>query len=102
MSVAVPLDSNEKGVKMYLNVGKNTLIPKNDIVAVMDLDNSSTSHITRAFLTAAEKSGRVINACDDLPKSFILCKDKDGKEIVYLSQLASSTLLKRADYMGFE
>ena len=33
----------------------------------------------------------------DLPKSFLLCRDKGGKVKVYLSQLSTATLLKRME-----
>lgn len=82
---------------MYLHLGKNVVVLKSEIVAVFDLDNSSHSHITRAFLTAAERGGQVINVSDDLPKSFVICQSKSGEQTLYLSQLASSTLLKRAE-----
>ena len=87
---------------MYLHLGKNVVVAYSEIVAVCDLDNSSHSHITRAFLSVAEKNGQVVNVCDDLPKSFVVCKDPEGKQILYLSQLASSTLLKRANTLSFE
>jgi hypothetical protein len=87
---------------MYLHLGKNVVVAYSEIVAVCDLDNSSHSHLTRAFLSAAEKNGQVVNVCDDLPKSFVVCKDPEGKQILYLSQLASSTLLKRANTLSFE
>ncbi len=87
---------------MYLHLGKNVVVAQNDIIAVCDLDNSSYSHITRAYLSLAEKNGQVINVCDDLPKSFVVCKLPDGTQTVYLSQLASSTLLKRTGTISFE
>lgn len=87
---------------MYLHLGKNVVVAYSEIVAVCDLDNSSHSHITRAYLAAAEKSGQVVNVCDDLPKSFVVCQKKDGSQTLYLSQLASSTLLKRANTLSFE
>jgi hypothetical protein len=79
---------------MYLHLGKNVVVAYSEIVAVCDLDNSSQSHITRAYLTAAEKNGQVVNVSDDLPKSFVVCQKTDGSQILYLSQLASSTLLR--------
>ena len=82
---------------MYLHIGKNIVVAKEDIVGVFDLDNASQSHITRACLAAAEKRGQVINVSDDLPKSFVLCVREGGAQVLYLSQLASSTLLKRAE-----
>lgn len=87
---------------MYLHLGKNVVVQQKDIVAVFDLDNSSHSHITRAYLTEAEKNGQVVNVSDDLPKSFVICKEDEGSQTVYLSQLASATLLKRATVINFE
>ena len=87
---------------MYLHLGKNVVVAYSEIVAICDLDNSSHSHITRAYLSAAEKSGQVVNVCDDLPKSFVLCQKPNGVQTLYLSQLASATLLKRANTLSFE
>ena len=80
---------------MYLHLGQNTLVPKKSVVGVFDMDNTTQSKWTVRFLNQAEKEGRLINICDDIPKSFIVCRDGD-KETVYLSQLATSTLLKRS------
>ena len=66
------------------------------IVGIFDLDITSQSHLTRKFLAAAEKTGQVVNAAEDIPKSFVVCRDGE-KSRVYLSQMASSTLLKRAE-----
>ena len=87
---------------MYLHLGKNVVVAYSEIVAICDLDNSSHSHITRACLSAAEKSGQVVNVSDDLPKSFVICQKPNGNQTLYLSQLASATLLKRANTLSFE
>ena len=81
---------------MYLHLGKGTVIPTEGIVAIFDLDITSQSHLTRSFLKKAEKNGQVVNAAEDLPKSFLVC-ERDGKTTVYLSQMAVSTLLRRAE-----
>ena len=81
---------------MYLHLGKGTVISKDDIVAIFDLDQTSQSHITRKYLAAAEKAGQVINAAEDIPKSFVVCENEQGRWL-YLSQMAPSTLLKRAE-----
>ena len=81
---------------MYLHLGQGTVVPFKSIIGVFDLDNASSSHITRAFLSAAEKAGNVVNAAEDIPKSFVLCEE-DGRTTVYLSQLASATLLRRSE-----
>ena len=81
---------------MYLHLGQNTVVPKRTVVGIFDLDNASQSHITRKFLSNMEKEGKLINISDDLPKSFVICCE-GGDTVIYLSQLSSSTLLKRAD-----
>lgn len=81
---------------MYLNIGKGNVIAKKDIIGIFDLDITSQSHITRKYLSMAEKNGEVINASEDIPKSFIVCRGRDGKKL-YLSQMAPATLLKRAE-----
>lgn len=79
---------------MYLHLGAGAVISDESIVGVFDLDNTSQSHITRKYLSTAEKNGLVINVAEDIPKSFVVCKDGD-KFAVYLCQMSSSTLLKR-------
>ena len=82
---------------MYLHLGNDVVVRKGDVLGIFDLDNSSQSHLTRAFLSAAEKRGEVVNAAgSELPKSFVVCADRERQK-VYLSQLNSSTLLKRSD-----
>ena len=79
---------------MYLNIGRNRMIRKDRILGIFDLDTSSQSFLTREFLSAAEKAGRVVNAAEDIPNSFLLCEEPDGVR-VYLSQSSSRTLWKR-------
>ena len=82
---------------MYLHLGGDVSVRTADIVTVCDLDNASASHITRAFLRAAQEADRVVNVAEDLPKSFVVCAPQTGGFTVYLSQLNSATLLKRAE-----
>ena len=81
---------------MYLHIGKGTVIPTEEIVAVFDLDITSQSYLTRQYLKRAEQSGRVVSVSEDLPKSFLVCESR-GKTTVYLSQMAAATLLRRAE-----
>ena len=80
---------------MYLHLGQNTVVDTEQLLGVFDLDNSTVSKHTRAFLARAQKEGRVVNVSMELPKSFVVCRDKEG-ETVYLSQLSSATLLRRS------
>ena len=79
---------------MYLHLGKGTVVSTDSIVGIFDLDITSQSHLTRRFLSSAEKEGLVINAAEDIPKTFVVCRDGE-KNLVYLSQMAAATLLRR-------
>ena len=43
------------------------------------------------------KAGQVVNVTNDLPKSFVLCEE-GGQVRVYITQVSSSTLRKRAAF----
>ena len=83
---------------MYLNIGRNRMIRKEQILGIFDLDTSSQSFLTREFLSAAEKAGRVVNAAEDIPNSFLLCEEGYGI-VIYLTQSTSRTLWKRNDQL---
>ena len=87
---------------MFLHLGQDTIITTEEIVGIFDLDTSTVSKHTRKYLNMAQKNGRVVTVTDDLPKSFIVCTDENDrdKKIIYLSQISSQTLLKRAGNIG--
>ncbi len=80
---------------MYLHLGQDTVVNTEQLAGVFDLDNTTVSKHTRAYLAQAQQQGRVVNVSAELPKSFIVCVD-EGVETVYLSQLTPGTLLKRS------
>ena len=75
---------------MYVHIGPNKAVRKEDIISVFDLDSSTVSVYTREFLKNAEREKRVVLLSYDLPKSFILMKD----ETIYLSPFNTSTIYK--------
>ncbi len=79
---------------MYIHLGENTVINTADIIAIIDLDNTTVSKTTRDFLTRMEKEGKVVNVTEELPRSGVIC-NKNGKETVYISQISPQTLQKR-------
>ncbi len=79
---------------MYLHVGNNKMIRKRDIIGIFDMDNSTVSHITRKYLADTERDGRLSSARDEIPKSFILYKEK-GKYKVCISQISTASLMGR-------
>ncbi|MBQ0135196.1 MAG: DUF370 domain-containing protein [Oscillospiraceae bacterium] len=80
---------------MFLHLGQYTVIKTDDIVGIFDIDNTTVSKYTRNYLSEATKKNRIVNVSLELPKSFIVCKEKNGEETVYISQLAPQTLVKR-------
>jgi hypothetical protein len=78
---------------MYLNIGNDMAVRQSGIIGIFDLDNTSISKRTQAFLTRSEKEGQVV-PCDDLPKAFVLTAEY-GLHRVYLTSLNTSTLEKR-------
>ncbi len=84
---------------MYLHLGMDKVITFDEIIGIFDLDTTTVSKRTRDYLAKAEKAGIVENVCYDIPKSFIVCRDKNGNDKVYISQISSSTLLKRTGYV---
>ena len=80
---------------MYLHLGASTVIHQSDVLGILDLDNTTASWRTRDFLARAEREGRVVSVGEDLPKAFLLCRDREGEVMVYLTQLSPATLAKR-------
>lgn len=80
----------------YLHIGQNVMLEDRRIIGIFDLDNTTESKITRTFLNKAEEEGVVLTAVEDIPKSFVVCDHPYHRQIVYISQLNSSTLARRS------
>ena len=78
---------------MYLYMGGDTAVESRDIVGIFDLDNTSWSIHTRKYLSQAEKAGKLRNAAEDIPKSFVVCAD----ETVILTQPNTAILVRRLE-----
>ncbi|MBE6728436.1 MAG: DUF370 domain-containing protein [Ruminococcaceae bacterium] len=82
---------------MYLHLGNETIIRTKDIIGIFDLDSTTVSKRSRDYLTKAEKRKEAVTVSYELPKSFVVCaKKNEKKQKIYISQLSSSTLLKRS------
>lgn len=80
---------------MYLHLGNDFLVRTRDIVGIFDIENTSVSKLTKEFLNTAEKNKRVVYCTYEMPKSFVVCLDRDFTEKIYVSQMSCATLLKR-------
>lgn len=80
---------------MYVHLGLDVLVKSEDIIGIFDLESSSISKHTRNFLKVSEEQKKIINVCTDIPKSFVVVKNKNNEEKVYITQISSSTIKKR-------
>lgn len=79
---------------MYINIGGDVIIDAREIVGVFDIDKTTVYKVNRNYLSKTEKSGKIINITDKIPKSFVVC-EKNSENIVYISPLTTTTLQKR-------
>lgn len=78
---------------MYLPIGNDMAVRETSVIGIFDMDNTSTSKWTRAFLSRAEKEGEVV-PFDDLPASFILTTEY-GMNRVFLSEQPTKKMVKK-------
>ncbi len=81
---------------MYINLGQSVWISEKDIIGIFDLDNTTYSKITRAFLNQMEQRGNMVSVGEDLPNSFVLCQKENNCKI-YLSHSSTATIKGRAE-----
>ncbi len=79
---------------MYIHLGSKKSVRDSYIVGIFDLDGEVTTKITGEFLAKAQSEGVVDAAGDDIPRSFVVCSDKKGEEVI-LSHISSGTLAQR-------
>lgn len=99
---------------MFLHLGNDIYINQKDIIAVCNLDTASVSKNTQLYLKKAEEAGLVETICNDIPKSFVIVRQKynrnmkrynkstsrkrlNNKDKIYLTNISSVTLLKRSE-----
>lgn len=76
---------------MLLHIGENVGVPLERVLFV--LNAADITPVTRAFVDRARRSRRYM-ACTGKPKSYVVVSER-GREQVYASMIASSTLEKR-------
>lgn len=83
---------------MYLHAGNNKILRSSRIIGIFDLDTSTRGEDTKNYLRQAEKNGVAESAAEELPKSFILYDDEEGKTArVMFSQISTSALISRTN-----
>ncbi len=77
---------------MYLFLGGDSTVKKDDVIGIFDIEECSVSRITADFLNASQKQGRVVSVSDDMPKAFVVCTEK-----TYITNVSNTTLNRRCD-----
>ena len=80
---------------MYLHIGSSMTVRDSAVVGIFDLENTTISKHTRAFLKQAEDNGEVVAVAEDLPRAFVLTEEF-GMERVYLTQLSAAAIERRS------
>ena len=79
---------------MYVHIGNNVILRKKQVLGIFDMDNATVSPVTRSYLSKAQKAGQVESVSIDIPKSFIVYREKEGTKI-YFSPLSQASLMGR-------
>jgi regulator of extracellular matrix RemA (YlzA/DUF370 family) len=76
---------------LFLHLGGDVIVPKKDIVAILDI-RSQSSPVTREFLDTAGDEGFIVNISDTgKEKTYVITSSE-----IYLSPISCTTLKKRA------
>ena len=81
---------------MFLHIGNDVYLAEKDIIAIFNLDTSSVSKNTQIYLSKNEQKNAIETVCEDIPKTFVVTR-KNNKDKVYLTNISSATLIKRAE-----
>ena len=81
---------------MYLHIGNGESIKTDEIIGIFDLDTSTVSKSTKNYISKMQKEGLIEYTDSDLPRAFVLCKEK-RKSKIKLSRISSVGLLQRIE-----
>ena len=84
---------------MYIHLGRDYVLNDRDIIGIFNLETTTISPRGREFLNYAQKNGAVVSLSDELPQSYVLA-DGGVVDTVYLSELSSAVLRRRAEKMS--
>ena len=68
-----------------------------DVIGIFSLETTTITPRGREFLNYAQKNGAVVTLSDDLPQCYVLADAP--VDTVYLSELSSAAMKRRAEQM---
>lgn len=78
---------------MYLHIGKDIILKKENILFILDYNNFSENKICKEFYEKIDKKN-ITDISKQKPKSIIIIKENDIIK-AYISNISSNTLGKR-------
>lgn len=75
---------------MYIHIGGDISVSSDSIIGIFDIEKTSVNKAVNDYLKTLQKQGKIFYVSYDLPKSFIVTKDR-----VYISNVSVGTIKKR-------
>ena len=79
---------------MYIHIGKEIIVPANEIITILNLEKMLKNKKLEDILKELKIENNIINIAKGNNKSLILLK-KEDKLKGYISNISSNTLVKR-------
>ena len=79
---------------MYVHIGKEIIIPSDEIITILDLEKMLEKENLEDILKKLKLENNIINISEGNNKSLILIK-KDENVIGYITNISSQTIAKR-------
>ena len=79
---------------MYLHIGKDKIINKNDLIGIFDIESIKETEEYSKIIEKLKLENSLINLSNKTEKSLIITKE-NKKTKGYISNIYSMTLLKR-------
>ena len=92
-----PIETARGKYSVYIHLGRDYVLNDRDIIGIFNLETTTVSPRGREFLNYAQKNGAVVSLSDDLPQCYVLADAP--VDTVYLSELSSAVLRRRAEKM---
>lgn len=81
---------------MFLHIGNGETVLYRDIIGIFDMDTATVSSVTRETLKKYEKEKKLRYGDTDIPRTFLLCGEREKGTVMRLSHISSQGLTQRA------
>lgn len=80
---------------MFIHIGDNVSVLSKEIIAILDMEITTTMKDSREFLKMCEEEDFIENIMpEEMPKTIVIT-EQSGRSRVYLSPISAATIKKR-------